>query len=139
MPNEPLPDDIQNVWQNQPVENMTMPLEEIRRKSGKFEKRIKRRNLREYAGAAIGIAAYTFYIFKFDSLVIRAGCVLVIAGALYVVVQIYNRASPGTLPADLAFTASLEFHRRELVRQRDLLRSVWRWYLGPLIPGLAVF
>jgi hypothetical protein len=43
------------------------------------------------------------------------------------------------LPADLAFTASLGFHRRELVRQRDLLRSVWSWYLGPLIPGLVVF
>jgi hypothetical protein len=25
-----------------------------------------------------------------------------------------------------------------LERQRDLLRTVWSWYLGPLIPGLAV-
>ena len=116
-----------------------MPLEEIHRKARQFEKRINRRNLREYAGAATGIAAYTYYIFKFDSLAIRAGCVLVIAGALYVVVQVHKRASAATLPADLAFTASLEFHRRELVRQRDLLHSVWRWYLGPLIPGLVVF
>ena len=139
MPNEPLPDDIRGVWQNQPVENTPMPLEEIRRKARQFEKRINRRNLREYIGAAIGIAAYTFYIFKFHSLVIRAGSVLVIAGVLYVVFQLYKRASPGQLPADLALTASLEFHRRELVRQRDLLRSVWRWYIGPLIPGLAVF
>ena len=140
MPNEPLPDnDIRGVWQKQPVENTPMPLEEIRRKARQFEKRINRRNLREYIGAAIGIAAYTFYIFKFHSLVIRAGSVLVIAGVLYVVFQLYKRASPGQLPADLALTASLEFHRRELVRQRDLLRSVWRWYIGPLIPGFVVF
>src|ERR1035437_2886193 len=139
MPNEPLPEDIRNIWQDQPVENTPMPLEEIRRKARQFEKRIQRRNLREYAGAAIGIAAYTFYFFKFDSPVIRAGCVLVVAGVLYVVVQLYKRASPGTLPADLAFTASLEFHRRELVRQRDLLRSVWRWYITPIVPGLIVF
>ena len=139
MPNEPLPEDIRNIWQDQPVENTPMPLEEIRRKARRFEKRIKSRNLREYAGAAIGIAAYTFYFFKFDSPVIRAGCVLVVAGVLYVVVQLYKRASPGTLPADLAFTASLEFHRRELVRQRDLLRSVWRWYITPIVPGLIVF
>jgi hypothetical protein len=26
-----------------------------------------------------------------------------------------------------------------LVRQRDMLRSVWRWYIGPIIPGLVVF
>ncbi len=32
----------------------------------------------------------------------------------------------------------IDFRRRELIRQRDLLRSIWRWYLGPLIPGLAV-
>ena len=143
MPNEPLPDDIsndiRNVWQNQPVENTPMPLEEIRRKARQFEKRITHRNLREYVGAAIGIAAYIYYFFKFDSPVVRAGCVLVIAGVLYVVVQLYKRASPGEMPADLAFTASLDFHRRELVRQRDLLRSVWRWYLGPLVPGLVVF
>jgi len=140
MPNEPLPDnDIRNVWQNQPAENIPMPLEEIRRKDRQFEKRINRRNLREYIGGAIGIAAYTFYIFKFHSLMIRAGSVLVIAGVLYILIQIYKRASPDQLPADLAFTASLEFHRRELVRQRDLLRSVWRWYIGPIVPGLAVF
>jgi hypothetical protein len=116
-----------------------MPLEEIQRRARRFENRIDRRNLREYIGGAIGIAAYTFYIFKFHSLVVRAGSVLVIAGVLYILFHLYKRASPGQLPTDLAFTASLEFHRRELVRQRDLLRSVWRWYIGPIVPGLAVF
>jgi hypothetical protein len=139
MPNEPLPDDVRNVWQNQPLENTTMPLEEIHRKARQFETRIRRRNLREYLGAAVGIAAYTFYFFRFENPTIRAGSALVIAGALYVVVQLYKRASPGTLPVDLASTASLEFHRGELVRQRDLLSSVWRWYIGPIVPGLVVF
>jgi len=140
MPNEPLPDnDIRNVWQNQPVENIPMPLEEIRQKARQFEKRINRRNLREYIGAVFVVAAFTFYIFKFPSLTIRAGSALIIAGTLCIVVQIYKRASPVTLPVDLALTASLEFHRRELVRQRDLLRSVWRWYIGPIVPGLVVF
>jgi hypothetical protein len=36
-------------------------------------------------------------------------------------------------------TASIAFHRGELVRQRDLLRSVVWWYIGPIIPGLVVF
>jgi len=31
----------------------------------------------------------------------------------------------------------MEFYRGELVRQRDFLREIWRWYLGPLIPGPA--
>src|ERR1039458_6375099 len=139
MPNEFPPDDIRNVWQNQPVENAPMPLEEIQRRARRFEKRIGRRNLREYAGAALGIAAYTIYIFKFHSLVVRAGSVLVIAGVLYIVVQLYRRASAGSLPADFGVVASVGFPRRELVRQRDMLRSVWRWYIAPIVPGLAVF
>jgi hypothetical protein len=116
-----------------------MPLEEIQRRALRFENRIQSRNLREYAGGAVGLAVFTYYIFKFPSPMTRAGSALVIAGMLYVMVQIYRRASPDKVPADLAWTASLEFHRRELVRQRDLLRSVWRWYIGPLIPGLLVF
>jgi uncharacterized membrane protein YdcZ (DUF606 family) len=112
-----------------------MPLEEIRRRAHQFEKRISRRNLREYIGGAIGVAVFTYYIFKFPSPVARTGCALIIAGLLCILIQIYKRASPGKLPADLALTASLAYHRSELVRQR----SVWWWYLGPIVPGIVVF
>src|ERR1035441_11091888 len=98
MPNEPLPDDIRNIWQDQPVENTPMPLEEIRRKARRFENRIKSRNLREYAGAAIGIAAYTFYFFKFDSPVIRGGCVLGVSGGLSLVSPRYRPAPASSTP-----------------------------------------
>jgi hypothetical protein len=139
MPIEPLPDDVRNVWQNQPLENTTMPLAEIHRKARQFEKRIRHRNLREYLGGVIGIAAFTFYLFKFPNPLMRAGSILTIAGVVYVLARLYKQASPGTLPADLTLAASVEFHRRELARQRDLLRSVWRWYIAPIVPGLVVF
>ena len=139
MPNETPPDDIRNVWQNQPVENTPMPLEEIRQKARRFEKRIKNRNLREYIAGTAGIVIFTVYLFIFPNPVARTGSALIIAGALCVLFQIYRRATPGTLPADLALTASLQFHRGELVRQRDLLRSVWLWYIGPFVPGIVVF
>jgi hypothetical protein len=139
MPNEPRPDDIRSVWQNQPLENKPMPLEEIRRQARQFENRIQSRNLREYAGGAVGVAVFTYYLFMFPSPIARAGSVLSIAGMLLIMAQIYRRAAPGKMPADLAWTGSLGFHRRELVRQRDLLRSVWRWYIGPIVPGLVVF
>ena len=139
MPNEPLPDDIRSVWQNQPLENTTMPLEEIRRKARQFEKRIRQRNLREYLGGVLGIAGFTFYLFRFPDPVMRAGSILTIAGVLYVLTRLYKQASPGALPADLTLSASVEFHRRELARQRDLLRSVWSWYIAPIVPGLVIF
>src|SRR5689334_7946236 len=124
MPNEPLPEDpgndIRNVWQNQPVENTPMPLEEIRRQARQFEKRIGRRNLREYIAGAIVLVIFTVYLFIFPNPMIRAGSALIIAGDLLVMWQLYRRATPRTLREDLALTASLQFHRQELVRQRDL-------------------
>jgi hypothetical protein len=42
------------------------------------------------------------------------------------------------MPADLGTANSLQFHRSELERQRDFISHIWRWYLGPLIPGMVV-
>src|SRR5512140_1084021 len=104
MPNEPLPDnpgnDIRNVWQNQPVENTPMPLEEIRRMAQQFEKRIQRRNLREYIAGGAGLVIFAIYLFIFPNPMARAGSALIIAGALCVLFQIYRRATPGVLPTD---------------------------------------
>ena len=44
-------DDLLRVWQDQPVENAPMPLEEIRRKARQFESTIRNRNRREYLAA----------------------------------------------------------------------------------------
>ena len=139
MPNEPLPDDPLRIWQSQPVEQLSIPLEEIRQKARQFEKRIRNRNRREYYGAIFVICAFTFYIFKFSNVLVRSGSALIIAGTFYVVYQLYKRASPRPVPGDLGLMGSLAFHRRELVRQRDMLRSVWSWYLAPFVPGLLVF
>jgi hypothetical protein len=139
MPNEPLPDDIRNVWQEQPVENIAMSMEEIRRRSRQFEKRIRNRNLREYLGGSLGLAVFIYYLFKIPGPITRTGSALVVVGLISIMVQVYRRATPASLPVDLALTGSLEFHRRELARQRDLLRSVLWWYIGPIFPGLVVF
>jgi hypothetical protein len=131
-------DDPMRVWQQQPLENAGVQLEELRRRAGKFEKRIRNRNLREYIGAAVVMVAFSFYIYKFHDWVTRLGSAMVLAGTIYVVVQLYRRSTPVSLPSDFGMVASVEFYRRELARQRDLLRSVFSWYLGPLLPGLLV-
>jgi hypothetical protein len=42
------------------------------------------------------------------------------------------------VPSDLASTSCLEFHRRELARQRDTLQTFWIWGLLPFVPGILV-
>jgi dolichol kinase len=63
----------------------------------------------------------------------------VIAGALFAVFTLHRKGAARTVPAELAFRTCVSFHRRELERQRDLLRSVWTWYLLPFVPGMTVF
>jgi len=116
-----------------------MPLEEIRRRAGKFQHRIWWRNAREYAAIVVVVIVFGYYFKLVPGLVARAGAVMTIAGALFVAYQLHRRASSETAPAATEFEQCLGFHRRGLERQRDALENVWSWYLGPLIPGLAVF
>jgi hypothetical protein len=138
MPND-AGDNAKSIWKNQHVEPVHVSLTELRKKAKKFERRVFWRNLREYAASVIVVAGFGFYIWKFPAPMARFGCVLVIAGVLFVVHTLHKRGSSRSLPAELTLCDCLEFHRKELERQRDLLRSVWTWYLLPLVPGLLVF
>jgi hypothetical protein len=113
--------------------------EELGARAREFQTGIRRRNIRESCGAVFVIGAFGFYIWRFENPVIRAGCSLIIAGALFLMHRLFTRGSSRSVPEESGVPGYLDFHRRELERQRDLLRGVWWWYLGPLVPGLVVF
>ncbi len=131
--------DMKDVWRNQPVADVPISLAELQQKAENLEKQIRRRNLREYAGSLIAMAIFGYYIWKFPAPMVRFGCVLVIAGVLVVLYQLHKRGAARIVPAGMAFRTCLDFHRRELERQRDPSRSVWTWYLLPFVPGMAIF
>jgi hypothetical protein len=62
---------------------------------------------------------------------------LYIAGTIYVLFQLHRRGAAGSLPIDAGLRASLDFHIRELERQRNALHTVWMWYLLPFLPGFV--
>ncbi len=132
-------DDVKNLWQNPQAEPIQISLVELHQKAQKLEQRVRWRNLGEYAASAIVVACFGFYIWKFPAPMVRLGCVLVIAGVLFVVYQLHKKGASRSVPAEMAFRTCLDFHRQQLERQRDLLRGVWTWYLLPFVPGLAVF
>lgn len=139
MTNEPASPDIQDLWQSQPTEPPRISPEDLRRKMRKFERKIFRRNLREYTAGAFVMAAYGFYEWKFPQPLMRVGSGLVIAATLYVMFQLHRRTSMQPAPADLGLSTCIELHRRALERQLDALRTIWSWYILPFLPGLAVF
>ena len=148
---DPIQDrDLQKLWQSQTPSGPAISLDEIRQKAQRFERKVARRNLREYVAAAVvvagfGVVMWVVPVARFGvvmwvvpSATVRVGAGLLIAAAIAVAYMLHLWGTATTLPSDLALRSALEFHRAQLERQRDLLRSVWLWYLLPFAPGLLV-
>jgi hypothetical protein len=136
MPNDPNLNDPRNLWQNQEDERVTITLEDIRRRGTRLQRRVYWRNLREYAAGTIVIAAFGASLGRFRGWQLVPS-LLLIAGTIYVMFQVHRRGSTQSLPVDADVKFSLDFHIRELERQRDALRTVWLWYLLPFLPGFV--
>ena len=134
-------DPAQRRWAEQTEpERFKMPLAEIRTSAVKFRARVSRRNRIEYAAAALSAGVFLFYAFALPGgPVFKAGCVAAALGALLLAWNLHRRAgSARHTDVEQVAKSLAEFHRAQLVRQRDALRSVLTWYLAPLAPGLAL-
>ena len=138
MTNE-LQNPAQRLWQDQPVEGITMSVETIRKRAAKFERKILWRNVREYVAALIAAALLGYFLVTAKDVFARVTFGLFIAGLLWMVVQLHRKGSVMTMPAGLGTLTSLQFYRTQLERQREAVDTVWSWYLAPLIPGFLVY
>ena len=129
---------VKELWQSQPTEGVRMSIDQIRVSAGTFQRRIHWRNVREYVTAIALIAFFSFELWRAGDMLVRIGFGLIIAGIFYLIWHLLSKGSLRPLPQDAGLSSCIEFQRRQLEQQRDLLTSVWRWYLGPLIPGMAV-
>ena len=133
MPN----DEMQNLWQAQPYDAVPIGLEQVRRKAGKMHDKIRSRNLREYLAGMLVVVWFGWAAWKSHEWTERGAFALMIAGVLYVLDHLRRHGSARRLPAQYGLTDARSFHLEELTRQRDLLKGVVRWYLGPMVPGWA--
>lgn len=131
--------DLKARWQSQRAEGGTMSIEEVRATAQRFEKRMRKTYNREYFAALTMIVWMAAYVWLLKPVLFRVAAGLAIPGILLMLYQLRKRASPRALPADLALTSCVEFHRRELERQRDARESTWRWYLLPFVPSVLVW
>jgi hypothetical protein len=131
--------DPKRLWQSQPREEVDMTLDAFFRTTvGDWERRIARRNLREYAAAIVVVLSFGAVAVFDHNTGVRVGSLLVMAAAFYVVRHLRRHGSTRQMPADFGTADCLSFHRAELIRQRDLLSNVWWWYLLPFVPGVAL-
>ena len=130
---------LQTLWRQQPTEVKAMSAAEIHTLANRFQSKIQRRNLREYALAAACAVFFGFVMLQNPDPWIRAACLLIIAGlAVYaLILHRRGRADRESLPG--VGEDCRRFHIDALTRQRDLIGSVWLWGIAPVLPGLALF
>ena len=129
----------QKLWQNQPVEGIKMSLEEVRRRAGKFERRIWRRNAREYVASLFATGLFVYFMVSAHDWLSRVTFALFIVAMLWIVVALHRNGSAKKLPEGVDTSTGLRLYRAGLERQYGVVKSVWWWYLAPMIPGFIVY
>ncbi|MBK8197801.1 MAG: hypothetical protein IPK75_05470 [Acidobacteria bacterium] len=129
-------DPFQSLWTQQAQAPFSMTTADLARRSARFQSTIRRRNITEYAAAALVIGVFGWMAWLIPVPAVKAGAVLVSLGALYVCWKLHVLAGAGVPDAAVPLA---DFHRTELLRQRSALASVWKWYLAPFVPGILVF
>jgi protein-S-isoprenylcysteine O-methyltransferase Ste14 len=134
------PDDLEQLWKTQPVDPAVKG-EEMRKivlkKTEKFDRTIRRRNMREMIAASVVAVAFMCIAWAQHNAIERAGSIILVAGALWIIYYMWRY---GAEPPDPSPDQTLEGYQRALVRKYDhqirLLRGVKFWYLLPIYVGL---
>uniref|UniRef100_A0A7V4XRT1 Uncharacterized protein n=1 Tax=Acidobacterium capsulatum TaxID=33075 RepID=A0A7V4XRT1_9BACT len=130
-------DAVRAAWRSGSEESYIVSVEELRARAKQLSTSVRRRNLAEYCAAAVVAVIDGYYFVHFGGLLARAGSALMLAAIAWIVWHLHQHGSTGSMPAQAQ--RSLDFLTGELIRQRDLLRHVWNWYLLPLVPGMTLF
>jgi hypothetical protein len=133
-------DRIQAVWAAQPKEEFVMSVSDIRARATALQNVVRKRNFREYAVGVVLVVFFSTAAYFAKTPLSAAACALSAVGVAFVMwcMHALGRAASERELA-IASNSWASFYRQELVRQRDALRGIWTWYLGPLLPGLLLF
>ncbi len=126
---------VQNLWQSQPVEVTKMSVEDLRRRAGKFERRIRYRNIRESVASLIAAGLMGHFYIGAQDTASRVTFALFIAAMLWIVVALHRTGAVKPTPLDQDTATTQQFYRAELEHQLHVIRKVWWWYLAPMVPG----
>ena len=134
---EPSHDELARLWQNQGLQEGRMSLQDVRARARAMERASRWRNGSEYLAGIIVLFVVVWAFPTLPNVVLQIGAAMMVLTVLYLAYAVHRRGSVRRLPVDLGTTDSVAFHRTELIRQRDALRSVNRWYLLPFVPSIA--
>lgn len=131
-------EDIKTHWRHD-EEQPQMSIAQLRGKAEAFQKRAHRGDLIEYVACAAVVLGFGFYVWAFPGLRMKFASFTMIVATLFVAYQLRRHAAARAPSPESAGASLLEFHRRELVRRRNLLKDSWLLFVAPLMAGMLVF
>jgi hypothetical protein len=140
-PNGPVSDPLERMrqlWLRQAQPAPQVDAAALRRAARRLRRRVWIRNLTEWGAALLLLPACLQSMLRSDRPLTRVGLAGIALGGLYVSAALYRRGRAGRQPASASTAEFLRAHVLALARQAELLESVWRWYLLPFVPGVAL-
>ena len=129
--------DIKALWKQTTQEPLVLTVEALHHRSLAFHRTVWRQDMAELMGCVIVALTFGFEIGAAPNAVTRLGELLAIVSAIVAAFQVRRYAA--TRPSDASTGASLlAFHTAELQRRRDLLRSLCRWIVVPIMISIWV-
>jgi hypothetical protein len=134
-------EDLQSLWQSTPTTPISVSVDDMRARSARFAQKVRRRNMAEYIACIVGAGIFTWYAtWPEPATPLWPVANMMIVAGLFVIAWNLHRLTRAMTPPESASAESLiDFQRTEYVRQRDALKSVWLWYIGPVMPGLILW
>lgn len=129
------------IWLSQPTETPNMTLKLIQQKSRDLRAKTRGKLLGTLAGPLAASLFCAFSMKEFASLrqVLQPLFGLALAWSLVGLYLLNRGVWPAVMPGDAGLSTGLEFCRREIERQRDLLRRVLLWSFGPVLLAISAF
>jgi hypothetical protein len=133
---------LRQQWKEQAMTTATMTLEDIRTRDLQLTSTTARRNTLEYlAGGTAAMFLLVMAVLTFLNgnsaidMLMASGFAALVLGIAVAGIHLFRNS--GQAHNDLT-ASGVDHLRRRLKHERDLLRSVWLWYIGPMLPGFAL-
>jgi hypothetical protein len=134
-------DGPKDIWLNQPTEKPTVTSKLIQQRSRNLRARTRRKLLGTLAGPLASSLFYAYGMKEFASLrqMLQPLFAIALAWSLAGLYFLNRGMWSAAMPEDAGFSTGLEFCRREVERQRDLVRRVLLWTFGPIMLTIGIF
>jgi hypothetical protein len=131
--------DFSELWKRQDLQPARIPLEELRKRASRLKNKVRIRTISGLLASVLVFICFVYLAFQMPDAPRRLGASLTAVAVVYFIYQLLQGRSK-TAPFDLGTSASVDFYRQEVERQRDFHQG-WRFWTraAALYPGYLLF